>query len=177
MSLLIRETTEKDFQTIYDVEYRAFNEPAEADLTEKLLKEPTTEALSLLAYQDDLPVGHIVFTKARIQSFEDKISAMVLAPLAVIPSHQRQGIGGELIRSGLKILQEKAVDIVFVLGHIEYYPRHGFQPAMAYGLQPPFPIQAGLEDAWMVQALKPLDLKKFAGQVATNKILDQPEYW
>ncbi|WP_265456973.1 GNAT family N-acetyltransferase [Enterococcus sp. HY326] len=177
MSLLIRETTEKDFQTIYDVEYRAFNEAAEAELTEKLLKEPTAEALSLLAYEDDLPVGHIVFTKAYIKNFENKISAMVLAPLAIIPSHRGQGIGGELIRAGLKILQKKSVDLVFVLGHIDYYPRHGFQPALAFGLQPPHPIQAGLEDAWMVQALKPLDLNKFAGQVATNIILDQPEYW
>ena len=67
----------------------------------------------------------------------------ILAPLAVVPDAQGQGIGGALIEHGLSLLQRSGVGLVFVLGHPGYYPRHGFEPAGRLGFDAPFPILDG----------------------------------
>jgi putative acetyltransferase len=59
---------------------------------------------------------------------------MGLAPLAVLPDHQRQRIGSALVRHGLAILREPGCPSLVVLGHPEDYPRFGFQRASLYGL-------------------------------------------
>ncbi|MGP5429924.1 GNAT family N-acetyltransferase [Enterococcus malodoratus] len=178
MNITIRETTSEDNETIYQVEKRAFGELDEADLTEKLLADSSAKPLlSLLAYSEDKAVGHILFTKAVIVN-QEQLSVMILGPLAVVPDYQKQGIGGLLIREGLRLLKAKQVELVFVLGHIAYYPKHGFKPALPLGFQAPYPVEKGKEDAWMVQALDsdfPID--QYAGTVRCCDAFMHPEYW
>lgn len=178
MKLTIRETTNEDNQTIYQVEKNAFGEVDEADLTEKLLADPTAQPLlSLLAFDEEEPVGHILFTKATLTNHED-LSVMILGPLAVVPDYQKQGIGGRLIEEGLHLLQQKQVELVFVLGHIEYYPKHGFKPALQLDFQAPYPVEKGKEDAWMVQALNPeFPFEDYTGTVRCCDEFMRPEYW
>ncbi|HSV48730.1 MAG TPA: N-acetyltransferase, partial [Candidatus Acidoferrales bacterium] len=96
--MLIRETTEADLSDIWEVERAAFKTEGEANLTRDLLADPTAQpTLSLLAYIEDQPVGHILFSKAYITNFSN-IAASFLAPLAVVPKFQKQGIGGALIK-------------------------------------------------------------------------------
>ena len=59
---------------------------------------------------------------------------MGLAPMAVAPDCQRQGIGSHLVRAGLERCRELHVSAVVVLGHEEYYPKFGFEPASLHGL-------------------------------------------
>jgi putative acetyltransferase len=59
---------------------------------------------------------------------------MGLAPMAVRPDRQRQGIGSQLVRRGLDIHRERGRPFVVVVGHPEYYPRFGFEPASKHGL-------------------------------------------
>src|SRR5437879_13678113 len=59
---------------------------------------------------------------------------MGLGPMAVLPEHQRQGVGSRLVRRGLDILRERGCPFVVVVGHPEYYPRFGFEPASRHGL-------------------------------------------
>lgn len=178
MNITIRETTKEDNEIIYQVEKRAFGELDEADLTELLLADSTAQPLlSLLAFADEKAIGHILFTKASIAEHE-QLSVQILAPLAVVPEYQKQGIGGMLIKEGLRLLKSKQVDLVFVLGHIDYYPRHGFKPALPFGLQAPYPIEKGKEDAWMVQALnQDLSLKDYSGTVRCSDEFMRPENW
>ena len=108
MNITIRETTKKDNETIYQVEQRAFGEVDEAELTEKLMADPTAEPLlSLLAFVEEEAVGHILFTKATITT-QDSLSIMILGPLAVVSEYQKQGIGGQLIKEGLRLLKERS---------------------------------------------------------------------
>lgn len=178
MNITIRETTKKDKETIYQVEQRAFGEVDEAELTKKLMADPTAEPLlSLLAFVEEEAVGHILFTKATVTT-EDSLSAMILAPLAVVPDYQKQGIGGQLIKEGLRLLKEKHVDLVFVLGHIDYYPRHGFKPALPLHFQPPYPVEKGKEEAWMVQSLlADFPFEDYSGTVQCSDEFMRPEYW
>ncbi len=177
MNMDIRKTTEEDRKIIFQVEDLAFDDPEVPVLADELLEDPTAYPLtSLLAFDGEQAVGHILFTKGWLEDFEE-LSVSILAPLAVIPSHQKQGIGGQLIRAGLELLKQQEVDLVFVLGHIDYYPRHGFAPALPQGFIPPYPTKQGLEDAWMVQAISDIRLADYAGQVHVSKVMDKPENW
>ncbi|WP_338042448.1 GNAT family N-acetyltransferase [Paenibacillus alba] len=53
--------------------------------------------LSLIAEENDQIVGHALFSKAEIVEDENRNEIIVLAPIAVLPSNQKTGIGGKLI--------------------------------------------------------------------------------
>ena len=128
--IVIRETVPADLAAIVEVHKKGFGYDKEAGLTAELLSDPTAEpAVSLLALRDGEAVGHILFTRCRIAGAEpDRPLFYLLAPLAVVPSCQKQGVGRLLIAEGLQLLRERGAKLVFVLGHKEYYPRHGFIP-------------------------------------------------
>ncbi|MBL1226161.1 GNAT family N-acetyltransferase [Enterococcus sp. BWR-S5] len=179
MNRYVKEANKSDKETVYSIEELAFGETDEAILVEKLVADSTAEPnMSLLAYEGQQAIGHILFTKGSIVGAEEQLSVMILGPLAVLPDYQKQGIGGLLVQEGLSRLERMGVDLVFVLGHIEYYPRHGFRPALPQGFQPPYPTKKGLEDAWMV-----LDLSKkqkavdCRGKVRCSDAFMLPEYW
>ncbi len=90
---------------------------------------------------------------------------------------QRQGIGGRLIETGLRLLEESGVDLVFVLGYPDYYSRFGFKPAGVQGLQATYPIPPQNADAWMVTELAPGTIQNCTGTVRCSKALDDPKYW
>ena len=179
--MIIIKTTESDLQIVLQVEKQAFgNEKGVeiADLVVGLLRDPSAmPLLSLLAVNDNQAIAHILFTTARINPSKDSTSAVILAPLAVIPESQSQGIGGKLIKSGLRLLTESGVDLVFVLGHPDYYPRHGFSPAGVQGFEAPYSIPEDHADAWMVQELHPGVIGSVSGKVICANALNQPEYW
>lgn len=175
--MIIRNTYKSDLDTVMAVHRAAFGAEEEAALVKNLLNDPTAEpAISILALQADRPIGHILFTRAAIAGASE-LYASILAPLAVVPEAQKQGVGGELIRQGLPLLSKSGVDLVFVLGHPEYYPRHGFQPAGRLGFAAPEPIPEKNSAAWMVQALRPGVIGQYSGMVVCAEAMDRPEYW
>ena len=177
----IRKATESDLNAVLDVETSAFGDekgPEIANLVAGLLIDPTAEpVLSLLAEADGRAVGHILFTRAEITGCSANVATALLAPLAVVPEKHGQGIGGRLIQEGLQRLTASGVDLVFVLGHPEYYPRHGFRPAGVQGFDAPYPIPEVHADAWMVQALRPGVIDQASGTVKCAEALDRPEHW
>ncbi len=174
----IREATVSDSDDVISVEDEAFGRAEITKLVRDLLNDPTSEPIvSLLAFDEDRAVGHILFTAARLLEYDDQVTSSILAPLAVVPEFQKKGIGGKLIERGLQILSEAGVGLVFVLGHPGYYPRYGFEPAGCLGFKAPYPIPARDADAWMVQALRPGVLGKVQGKVICADALDQPEHW
>ena len=63
------------------------------------------------------------------------MTGAALAPMAVIPEHQREGIGSKLIEAGTQKLKEAGYPFIIVLGHANYYPRFGFKPAGDFGIK------------------------------------------
>ncbi|MGQ4650530.1 GNAT family N-acetyltransferase [Lyngbya aestuarii] len=174
----IREALKSDLDDVLSVERAAFGHEQEADLVRELLEDPSANPLvSLLAFKDDRAVGHILFTTARLTNNQNTASLAILAPLAVVPEAQKQGIGGKLIERGLQLLSTSGVDLVFVLGHPEYYRRHGFKPAASLGFETPYPIPEKQVDAWMVQALRPDIIGSVRGKIICADALNKPEYW
>jgi putative acetyltransferase len=128
---IIRPERPEDSSQIRHVNELAFGQPAEADLVDKLRK-ACAEALSLVAEDGGAIVGHILFTPVVV---DGRLAVgMGLAPMAVLPDRQRQGIGSHLVRRGLDNLRERGCPFVVVVGHPEYYPRFGFEPASKHGL-------------------------------------------
>lgn len=176
--MYIREAKDSDIDDVLFVERLAFGHDHEAKLVRDLLGDPSANPiLSLLAWKDDRAVGHILFTKAHLANNQQTASIAILAPLAIVPDSQNQGIGGKLIQKGLELLSKSGVDLVFVLGHPGYYRRHGFKPASCLGLEASYPIPDQHIDAWMVHALRPGVIGSVCGKVICADALNKPEYW
>jgi len=69
------------------------------------------------------------------------------------------------------------VDLVFVLGHPDYYPRFGFIPALKLGFQPTYPLPVEVTDAWMVLELRPNIIGTISGKVICCDVMNKPEVW
>ena len=175
----IREASALDLNEVLFIEREAFGHGKEAGLVNDLLNDPTAEPiLSLLAFDNDRPAGHILFTRVRLLGVDQSPSMSILAPLAVLADFKNQGIGGRLIDEGIRILAESGVELVFVLGHPGYYPRHGFkQPAGALGFEAPYPIPDEHADAWMVQELRSNVIGRVSGKIVCADALNKPEHW
>jgi putative acetyltransferase len=177
-NLIIKKATDPDLNDVLRIETEAFGHSKESNLVNDLLNDDSAKPLlSLLAIDADEAVGHILFTKVRITGNEDALFAMILAPLAILPVAQGKGVGGKLIKDGLRKLSESKVDLVFVLGHPEYYPRFGFKPAGARGFETPYPIPEKDASAWMVQELRPGVIGNFSGKIICADRLNEPEHW
>jgi len=176
--LIIKIAADSDLNDVLRIENEAFGHSKESKLVNDLLNDDSAKPrLSLLAIDDVEAVGHILFTRVRISGNEDALSAMILAPLAILPSAQGKGVGGKLIKEGLRQLSESKIDLVFVLGHPGYYPRFDFRPAGVRGFDAPYPIPAKDAAAWMVQELRPGIIGSFSGRIICADTLNKLEHW
>jgi putative acetyltransferase len=132
-----REATAADAEDIREVHLNAFPTAMEADLVERLNRDGDI-AISLVAVEDDRPVGHIVFSRMTADADGRQLSALGLAPVAVLPQRQGEGIGSALVKAGLSLARSLGTDIVFVLGDPAYYRRFGFNAAAAAAFRSPY---------------------------------------
>ncbi len=177
----IKKAIESDRKEILDVHNLAFGKeegPEIAKLVDDLLNDKTAmPLLSLVAIKNEKIIGHILFTKATITQTTLSISTHILAPLAILPDHQKKGIGEKLIHKGIRQLKELGTELVFVLGHPSYYPRCGFSPAGEKGFEAPYSIPEENADAWMLLSLSGNAIETVNGKVQCSKILNEPQYW
>ena len=150
--LTVRQETPEDVDSIRYVNEQAFGQKEEAALVEKL-RNRAALTLSLVAVQKNEVVGHIAFSLVVIETESEgpSFAAITLAPMAVLPAYQRQGIGGQLVHAGLEECRNLGHEIVVVLGHPGYYPRFGFMPSKPKGISCKFEVP---EEAFMVLELR-----------------------
>jgi putative acetyltransferase len=159
--IMVREEQSEDIPVIREVNKRAFGQPQEADLVDRL-RQNCHDLLSLVAVAENQVVGHILFSPATIGSEGGTIQGMGLAPMAVLPEYQRHGVGAELIRAGIRRLESRACPFVIVLGHAAYYPRFGFEPASRFGIQSEWEVP---DDAFMILVLNKSVMQGVSGMV------------
>ncbi len=145
---------------IFQLNLVAFNGRDEAELGDRLraVAEPF---ISLVVAHEDHVVGHICFTPVKLES-AGSLAMMGLAPMAVHPDFQGQGIGTSLIRTGLEVCRQQKIAAVVVLGHADYYPRFGFLPASKFALKSTY---AAPDETFMALELTPGPLAEVAGMV------------
>ncbi len=146
--IVVRPERPGDEAAIRRVLEAAFPGPGEARLVETLRGAGKLPA-ALVAEDDGEIIGHVAFSPLRVDGVAH--SGVGLAPLAVVPPRQRQGVGGRLVREGLAACAAAGFGFVVLLGHPEYYPRFGFEPASRRG----WTGEYGGHDAFMVLELVP----------------------
>ena len=161
MNPLIRPEATADHDAIRHVNRLAFGKDAEARLVDALRDGGYVRA-SIVAEKDGQVVGHILFSDLPIITEAGTVPALALAPMAVLPGFQRQGIGSALVRWGLDECRRQGHRIVVVVGHPHFYPKFGFSSKLASALASPF----GGGDSWMALELVPGALDQVSGKVA-----------
>ena len=156
----VRLEKSEDIPHVRIVNLEAFGQPAEADIVDEL-RQACGDALFLVAEEDGKIVGHIAFSPVVIANRKAKTEGMGLAPMAVLPGRQRQGIGSKLVRKGLDILRNRDCPYVIVLGHAAYYPRFGFEPASRYNIRCQW--QGIPDDAFMIFVFDQRTLRNVSG--------------
>ena len=131
--ITVRPERPEDVGAIRAINEAAFGQTVEADIVDAL-RLACPDVLSLVALSDETVVGHILFSPVQVEGGSRTIQGMGLAPMAVLPERQRQGIGSRRVEAGLWVLRKQECPFVIVLGHPGFYPRFGFVPASRYGL-------------------------------------------
>ncbi|MBV9874731.1 MAG: GNAT family N-acetyltransferase [Verrucomicrobia bacterium] len=129
---IIRSETLNDHHAIREIHGLAFGGPVEAKLVDGL-RQSGDAIISLVAERDSRVIGHVLFSQLKAP-----MNALGLAPVAVHPSFQKQGVGLALIREGLAQAKEDGWMCVFVLGEPTYYARFGFRVENAKGYSSPY---------------------------------------
>ena len=156
----VREEMLSDREAVRAVNVAAFESELEADLVDAL-REQVEPLVSLVVEEDDMIVGHILFSPVSIENHPE-MPLMGLAPMAVEPSRQGQGIGTAMLRVGLERCAELGAAAVVVLGHPAFYPRFGFVPASQYSIVSEYDAP---DEAFMVLELQPGALDGVEGLV------------
>lgn len=165
----IRPEDARDRADVHRINTAAFPTEAEADLVDRLRQAVRTK-VSLVAEVDDQVVGHVLFTPVTLRDGVGTRPAMGLAPMAVHPDHQRQGIGSRLVTAGLEACARRGDSLVFVVGHPRFYPRFGFEPAAPKGFHY---IDEGFDEYLFVAELKEGALQGIRGWVEYHPEFDR----
>ena len=159
--ITIRPERPEDAETFFQVLMASFGRLQEAALVDSL-RENRGLLLSLVAISDDSLVGGVVFSPVTLEPTVDNLKLAGLAPLAVLPAYQGQGIGSGLVQIGLKQCQELGVDAVFLVGEPDFYVRFGFVPASDLHIRCEFEVA---QKYWLVKELRPQALSEISGLI------------
>ena len=162
--LIIRTEQLEDYPAIRAINESAFETSAEADLV-AVLREQAQPIVSLVAEAAGKIVGHIMLSPVDLLGYPD-MRIMGLAPMAVSPSHQRKGIGSELVLSGFDECRKLTFGAMVVVGHTDYYPRFGFLPGANFNLSCEYDVP---EDVFMAIELQNGYLDDVSGQIRYHR--------
>ncbi len=138
---LIRPERPEDLLAIARVHEIAFQSLPHSQQTERFIVQALRQAdaltVSLVAERSGLVVGHVAFSP--VECSDGATDWYGLGPVAVLPEHQRQGLGQALIDAGLAGLRGLGAAGCVVLGAPGYYGRFGFRhhPECALAGVPP----------------------------------------
>jgi putative acetyltransferase len=137
----VRPERPQDAEAIHAVVAAAFGRAEEADLVDRLRADGDLIA-SLVAVDNGAIVGHVAFSRLTIATGEGPFAAVALAPLAVVESRRRRGIGTRLVEAGHQILRNRGERLAVVVGDPAYYGRIGYHRDFARGFTSPWQGEA-----------------------------------
>lgn len=175
--MYIRNAIDSDLDNILFVLGKKFGHGKEVDLVRALLGDPSAKpTLSLIAFKNHQAVGYILFTAAHVAKNKNINSISILSALAIIPNGQNQGIGGKLIESGLQVLSDSGVDLVFVTGLPGCYSQYGFCSVCKTDVLVPFLIPGECSEIWMARTLYPGVMSSYSGKVVCCDELNKAKF-
>ena len=141
----------------------------------ELVSETTSPTIkSLVAEVNERAIGYVAFSPVFLK-YASGISGYILAPLAVSPQHQKQGVGSQLVRSGIDVLTKEGGDILLVYVDPAYYRRFGFLEKTGRAFMPPYPLACPF--GWTGMMLNKTPLPDTAIQFDCVASLSKPDLW
>ena len=176
--MTIRLAQNADLDSILKVVETAFSDE-ENKVIKKLVLELSTETASpsiksLVAEVDNQVIGYVSYSPISLKS-DSSISGYILAPLAVSPEHQKQGVGANLINAGMEMLTKDGVGVLLVYGDPDYYRRFGFDEEIGRTFVPPYPLEYPF--GWMGVMLNGTAIPHSPIRFACVAALSKSELW
>jgi putative acetyltransferase len=134
--VIIRPETPADHEDIRRINDEAFGETIEGDLVDAIrASDRFVPELSLVAVAEGQSLGHVILSYVDIEPGGRRV--LQVGPLAVLPSHQRRGIGAALMLEAIRLADARNEPLLLIEGNPRYYERFGFTRADAKGIEPP----------------------------------------
>ncbi len=134
--MIIRAETAADHDAIRKVNDQAFGETLEGELVDAIrASDRFVPELSLVAVSRGQTVGHVISSYVEIEPGGRRV--LQVGPLAVVPSHQRRGIGTALMEESVRLADGRGEPLLLIEGNPRYYERFGFARADTHGIDPP----------------------------------------
>jgi putative acetyltransferase len=163
----IRAERTDDHAAVRALNKAVFESPLESKLVDAL-REQAEPTISLVAENEGVVVAHVMFSPVT-HSDDSGLRVIGLAPMAVSPDRQRQGIGSRLVEAGLTQCREMGFVAAIVLGHPEYYPRFGFRASTDFGIVSKYEVPT---EVFMAMELQPGALDDKKGRVDYHPAFD-----
>ena len=174
----IRLAQEIDLDSILKVIETAFSDEENKvimNLVQELSREVTSPSIkSLVAEVDNQVIGYVSYSPILLKS-DSSIVGYILAPLAVSPEHQKQGVGSNLINFGIDLLTKDGVGVLLVYGDPAFYGRFGFKEEIGQSFVPPYPLQYPF--GWTGMMLNDTPVPEQSIQFKCVSALSKPELW
>ncbi len=166
----VRQENKNDFESIDKLLLEAFGGGQEVQLVHQIRRsQDYIPSLSFVAVDNNAIVGHLLFSKIQLTFDSGKVAQILsLAPLSVLPQHQKQGIGSALVWRGLSEVRKLSYPLVVVIGHPEYYLKFNFVLAKPFGLRLKYEVP---ENAFFVMEIENGFLNQRSG------LVEFPEYF
>ena len=134
--MIIRAETGADHDDIRRINDEAFGGPVESRLVEAIrASDRFVPDLSLVAVSEGQSVGHVISSYVDLVPGTRRV--LQVGPLAVLPAHQRRGVGSALMRETIRRADDRGEPLLLIEGNPAYYGRFGFRRADALGIEPP----------------------------------------
>jgi len=174
----IRLAQETDLDSILKVIQTAFSDEENKvimNLVQELHQGTTSPSIkSLVAEVDNQVIGYVSFSPIFLKS-DSSIVGYILAPLAVSPEHQKQGVGSNLINAGIEMLTKDGVGVLMVYGDPAYYGRFGFKEEIGHSFLPPYTLQYPF--GWTGMMLNDTSIPEKPIQFECVSALSKPDLW
>jgi len=164
--MIIRSESPADIEKIRHLHLEAFETDTEANLVDAL-RSADIELISIVAEENETIIGHILFSPVDL---DGDIKIMGLAPVAVLPDQQNQGIGSKLVNDGLTACKKTGYQAFVVLGHSDYYPRFGFESSVHFGIASQYDVP---EENFMVNELEKDVLRNVSGTAKYHDVFNE----
>ena len=174
----IRLAQETDLDSILKVIETAFSDEENKvimNLVQELSREVTNPSIKFLVTEvDNQVIGYVSFSPIFLKS-DSSIVGYILAPLAVSPEHQKQGVGSNLVNAGIDMLTEDDANVLLVYGDPAYYGRFGFKEEIGHSFVPPYTLQYPF--GWTGMMLNDSPVPEQPLQFDCVAALSKPELW
>lgn len=134
--MTVRAETPEDHDDIRRIVDEAFGDTITSAIVDAIrASDRFVPELSLVAVSEGQSLGHVI--SSYVDLVPGRRRVLQVGPLAVVPSHQRQGIGTALMEETIRSADERGEPLLLIEGNPAYYGRFGFTRTDEHGIEQP----------------------------------------